>query len=128
MQSVNVAPVSLWGAQKVRLLCIYSTSCLSGNKRSVSSLTLCEFSRVLLCIYCLRKLSSSVSGGHVSSDERAGEHMQYAVESITQCPKNLQEMRDGKCFTMVYSEQLIKKNKMFNYVTLCGFSLFLSKY
>lgn len=111
MQSVNVAPVSLWGAQKVRLLCIYSTSCLSGNKRSVSSLTLCEFSRVLLCIYCLRKLSSSVSGGHVSSDERAREHMQYAVESITQCPKNLQEMRDGKCFTMVYSEQLIKKTK-----------------
>lgn len=36
-------------------------------------------------------------------------------------------MRDGKCFTMVYSEQLIK-NKTFNYVTLRGFSLFLSKY
>lgn len=74
MQSVNVAPVSLWGAQKVRLLCIYSTSCLSGSKRSVSSLSLCEFSRVLLCICRLCKLSSSVSGGHVSSDERAGEH------------------------------------------------------
>lgn len=51
------------------------------------------------------------SSAQWQSDQRAGEHdrTKCAVESGTGCPKSLQ-VRDPKCFTMVYSKQVIKKN------------------
>lgn len=81
----------------------------------------------ILCICRLRTMSSMSSGQVLLRSEgwRTRQQRRWwtkcAVESGTQCPKSLQEMRDLKCFTVVYSEQLIKKKVQEFYCSLFFF-------
>lgn len=130
----NICPAALCRALNlVMLLCIYLTSCLRQWEQKRSALPV----QVLHPLHLLPLTFQGIryvhqpgrwrTAAYSSSQIRGLENMtaaitnkwtKCAVESGTGCPKSLQ-VRDPKCFTMVYSKQLIKK-----IVKLCSCSLF----
>lgn len=144
----NICPAALWRALNlVMLLWIYLTSCLWQWEQKRSALPV----QVLHPLHLLPLIFQGIRYVHQpgislfvpvtcrwrraaysSSQIRGLENMtavitdkwtKCAVESVTGCPKSLQ-VRDPKCFSMVYSKQLIKK-KLWNYVLVHCFSYFL---
>lgn len=123
-------PAALWEApQKVRLSCIYLTSCLLQQEQGggFAPVWVLTPSAIYACfrIYSLNMGQVFAltmirwANAQWQLDQRGGE-VKCAVESGTGCPKSLL-MRDPKCFTMMYSEQLIK---MFKYVPVNGLFYF----
>lgn len=135
------AATAMWGTLNlVILLCIYSTSCswqwaqksLASSVPSAS--TSFQLYRVVSLSTNLYLLLSQVDEEQRTAAVRSEGWRMWqqwwwakCAESSTGCPKSLQ-VRDPKCFTMVYSKQLIKeilKLFLFTVLLLSGLSCWL---